>query len=69
MFYCGESRAAFVPSLWLQLPQKGMQGGLVTGLEATTTINRADFNFGSKYPNAVVSDDVKITPDIEMDQN
>ncbi len=49
-------------------PQKGQQGGLVTGLEATTTIKRADFNFGSKYPNAVVSDEVKITLDIEMDQ-
>src|ERR1700733_13205934 len=49
-------------------PQKGMQGGLVTGFEATTTIKRADFNFGSKYPNTVVSDDVKITLDIEMDK-
>ncbi|QHN05444.1 polyisoprenoid-binding protein [Granulicella sp. WH15] len=49
-------------------PQKGQQGGLVTGLEATTTIKRADFNFGSKYPNAVVSDEVKITLDVEMDQ-
>jgi polyisoprenoid-binding protein YceI len=49
-------------------PQKGMEGGLVTGLEATTTIKRTDFNFGSKYPNAMVSDEVKITIDLEMTQ-
>jgi len=49
-------------------PQKGMQGGLVTGMEATTIIKRTDFNFGTKYPNAVVSDEVKITIDLEMDQ-
>jgi polyisoprenoid-binding protein YceI len=34
-------------------PQKGMEGGLVSGIEATTTIKRTDFNFGSKYPNAI----------------
>jgi len=49
-------------------PQKGMEGGLVSGLEATTTIKRTDFNFGSKYPNAMVSDEVKITIDLEMEQ-
>jgi len=49
-------------------PQKGMQGGLVTGMQATTTIKRTDFNIGTKYPNAVVSDEVKITIDIEMGQ-
>jgi polyisoprenoid-binding protein YceI len=49
-------------------PQKGMEGGLVSGLEATTTISRTDFNFGSKYPNAMVSDEVKITIDLEMAQ-
>ncbi|WP_433971334.1 YceI family protein [Tunturiibacter lichenicola] len=49
-------------------PQKGMEGGLVSGIEATTTIKRTDFNFGSKYPNAMVSDEVKITIDLEMAQ-
>jgi polyisoprenoid-binding protein YceI len=49
-------------------PHKGMQEGLVSGLEATTTIKRTDFNFGSKYPDAVVGEDVKITIDIELDQ-
>ena len=49
-------------------PQKGPEGGLVSGLSATTTIKRADFNFGTKYPNAMVSDEVKITIDLEMGQ-
>ena len=49
-------------------PQKGMQGGLVTGIEATTTVKRTDFNLGTKYPNAVVGDEVKLTIDVEMDQ-
>ena len=49
-------------------PQKGPEGGLVSALSATTTIKRADFNFGTKYPNAMVSDEVKITIDLEMGQ-
>lgn len=49
-------------------PQKGMQGGLVSGLEATTTIKRSDFGFGAKYPNAIVGDEIQITIDVEMDQ-
>jgi polyisoprenoid-binding protein YceI len=49
-------------------PQKGMQGGLASGLEATTVIKRSDFHFGSNYPTAVVGDEVKITVDIEIDQ-
>lgn len=49
-------------------PQKGPEGGLVSGLSATTTIKRADFNFGTKYPNAMVSDEIKITIDLEMGQ-
>ena len=47
---------------------KGMQGGLVSGLSATTTINRTDFNFGSKYPSAVIGNEVKITIDAELNQ-
>ena len=49
-------------------PQKGMQGETVSGLSATTSIKRADFNFGSKYPDGVLSDEIKITIDLEMDQ-
>ncbi|QNI31641.1 polyisoprenoid-binding protein [Alloacidobacterium dinghuense] len=49
-------------------PQKGMEGDIVTGLSATTTIKRSDFNFGAKYPNSVVSDEIKITIDLELSQ-
>jgi polyisoprenoid-binding protein YceI len=49
-------------------PQKGMEGETVTGLSATTTIKRSDFNFGAKYPNAVLSDEIKITIDLELHQ-
>jgi polyisoprenoid-binding protein YceI len=50
------------------IPQRGQQGGLVSALSATTTIKRADFNFGTKYPNTMVSDEIKITIDLEMGQ-
>ena len=36
------------------------------GFKLTGTINRADFNIGSKYPNAMVSDDVEIKADGEF---
>lgn len=49
-------------------PQKGMEGETVTGLSATTTIKRSDFSFGTKYPNSVVSDEIKITIDLELSQ-
>jgi polyisoprenoid-binding protein YceI len=50
------------------VPQKGMEGETVTGLSATTTIKRSDFNFGSKYSNSLLSDEVKITIDLELHQ-
>jgi polyisoprenoid-binding protein YceI len=49
-------------------PQKGMQGGLVTGFSASGIIHRADFNFGSKFASPMLGDDVKFTIDIEADQ-
>lgn len=49
-------------------PQKGMEGETVTGLSATTTIKRSDFTFGAKYPNSLLSDDIKITIDLELKQ-
>ena len=49
-------------------PVKGMQGGLASAIEAKTTIKRTDFNFGSKYPNAMVGDEIQITIDVEMDR-
>ena len=49
-------------------PQKDMEGETVTGLSATTTIKRSDFNFGTKYPDRVVSDEIKIMIDLELNQ-
>jgi polyisoprenoid-binding protein YceI len=49
-------------------PQKGMEGETVTGLSATTTIKRGDFNFGAKYPSSLLSDEIKITIDLELSQ-
>ena len=48
-------------------PQKGMQGGLVSGFSASTTINRADFSFGPKFAPPMLGDQVKITLDLEID--
>src|SRR6201998_118845 len=50
-------------------PQKNPQGGgLRSGIEATTSIKRSDFGFATRYPSAVVGDDIQITIDVEMDQ-
>ncbi|WP_263410863.1 YceI family protein [Terriglobus tenax] len=49
-------------------PQKNQQGKLVTGFSATGSIKRSDFGFGAKFPDAVVSDLVKITIDVEADK-
>ena len=49
-------------------PQKGMEGEPVTGLSATTTIKRSDFRFGAKYSNTLLSDEIKITIDLELHQ-
>ena len=49
-------------------PQKGMKGGLISGFSASTTIKRADFNFGPKFAPPMLGDEVKITIDVEMDK-
>jgi polyisoprenoid-binding protein YceI len=49
-------------------PVKGMRGGLVTGFSASGTLKRSDFGFGSKYPEAILGDEVKFTIDLEADQ-
>ena len=49
-------------------PQKGMNGGLVSGFSATGSLSRKDFNFGSKYGAPALGDEVKFTIDIEMDK-
>lgn len=47
-------------------PQKGMHGGMVSGFSATGHLSRKEFNFGQKYGEPVLGDDVKFTIDIEM---
>jgi polyisoprenoid-binding protein YceI len=47
-------------------PVTGMDKKPHSGLEATTTISRTAFGIGSKFPDAVVSDAVKITIDLEI---
>ena len=39
-----------------------------SGYEATTTLNRFDFNIGSKYPTAILGQDVPLTIDLEAVQ-
>ncbi|MGD0442366.1 MAG: YceI family protein [Edaphobacter sp.] len=49
-------------------PQKGQGGKLVTGFSATGTLKRTDFNFGPKFGDAAISDNVKFTIDVEADK-
>jgi polyisoprenoid-binding protein YceI len=46
-------------------PQKGMGGKLVTGLSATGKLKRSDFNFGSKFGEPMLGDEVQFTIDVE----
>lgn len=46
-------------------PKPGMGNKMHAGFSATTTISRAAFDLGSKYPAAVLGDDVPLT--IELD--
>ena len=47
-------------------PVPGMDKKPHSGFSATTTINRKDFGVGPNYPDAVVSDAIKLTIDIEV---
>jgi polyisoprenoid-binding protein YceI len=49
-------------------PQKGQQGGLVSGFSATGLLKRSDFNFGQKYLPPFIGDEVKLTLDVEIGQ-
>ena len=49
-------------------PQKNQKGNLISGFSASTTIKRADFNFGPKFAPPMLGDEVKITIDVEMDK-
>ena len=46
-------------------PAAGMGGKMHAGFSATTTISRKEFDLGTKYPAAVLGDDVKLN--IELD--
>jgi polyisoprenoid-binding protein YceI len=46
-------------------PQKGMGGKLVTGFSATGKLKRSDFNFGSKFGEPMLGDEVQFTIDVE----
>ena len=46
-------------------PQKGLGGKLVTGFSATGKLKRSDFNFGSKFGEPMLGDEVQFTIDIE----
>ena len=64
----GVTRAVILEADNPAAPQKGMEGEPVTGLSATTTIKRSDFNFGTKYSSSILSDEIKITIDLELHQ-
>ena len=46
-------------------PQKSMGGKLASGFSATGKLKRSDFNFGSKYTEPSLGDEVQFTLDIE----
>jgi polyisoprenoid-binding protein YceI len=47
-------------------PVPGMDKKPHSGFSATTTINRTDFAIGTKYPTAVVGEEVKLAIDLDM---
>jgi polyisoprenoid-binding protein YceI len=47
-------------------PGEGMDHKLHSGFTATTTISRTAFGIGTKFPSAVVSDEVKLTIELEV---
>jgi polyisoprenoid-binding protein YceI len=49
-------------------PVKGQGGKMVIGFSATGMLKRSDFNFGSKFTNPTLGDEVKFTIDVEADK-
>jgi len=47
-------------------PAQGMGGKMHAGFSATTTISRAAFDLGTKYPAAVLGDDVHLNIDLDV---
>ncbi|SFS20643.1 Polyisoprenoid-binding protein YceI [Granulicella pectinivorans] len=48
--------------------QKGQGGKIISGFSATGSLSRSNFNFGTKFGSAMLSDDVKFTIDVEIDK-
>jgi polyisoprenoid-binding protein YceI len=46
-------------------PQKSLGGKLASGFSATGKLKRSDFNFGSKFPEPALGDEVQFTIDVE----
>ncbi len=46
----------------------GQDGKTRSGFSATGSLKRSDFNFGQKFPSAVIGDEVKFTIDLEVDK-
>ena len=49
-------------------PVQGMDKKPHSGFSATTTIKRTDFGIATKYPTAVVGDDITLTIDLDVAQ-
>lgn len=49
-------------------PETGKDGKVRSGFSAAGILKRSDFNFGSKYPSAIIGNDVKFTIDVEIDK-
>ncbi|MEO8736131.1 MAG: YceI family protein [Edaphobacter sp.] len=49
-------------------PETGKDGKTRSGFSAAGILQRSDFNFGSNYPNAMISNEVKFTIDVEIDK-
>jgi polyisoprenoid-binding protein YceI len=49
-------------------PQTDKNGKTRSGFSATGKLKRSDFNFGSKFPSAMIGDDVKFSIDVEIDK-
>ena len=47
-------------------PVSGMGGKMHAGFSATTTISRTAFGIGTKYPAAMLGDDVQLTIDLDV---
>ena len=49
-------------------PETGKDGKTRSGFSASGVLKRSDFNFASKYPNAIIGNDVKFAIDVEIDK-